>query len=225
MIVLHYIRNTSSRFGTFVANRISEIVEHSALEQLNHVIGALNPVDLVLHQTVFNNASLSGWFNGPMFLREPELNWPKQPVNIPIGNDLLEHKSKTKFVCAVPACQRSSITTCFSSWVKLLRSVAWWNRLKCYILIMFSRRHKENSLNIGLLSVHEVKAAEEDIVKIVQNETFSDKLQLLTKSTNKQLLPKSSRLFKLNPVIINEILRIDSRLINCNLKETQDNLL
>ena len=47
MIVLYYIRNTSFRFGTFVANRISEIREHSILEQWNHVIGALNPADLV----------------------------------------------------------------------------------------------------------------------------------------------------------------------------------
>ena len=56
------------------------------------IIGALNPADLVSRQTVFNNASLSEWFNGPMFLREPELNWPEQSVNIPIDNDLLEHK-------------------------------------------------------------------------------------------------------------------------------------
>ena len=85
-------------------------------------------------------------------------------------------------------------------------------------MIMFSQRYKENSLIIGLLSVHETKAAEEDIVRIVQNQTFSDELQLLTKSTNEQLLPKSSRLFKLNVVIINGILRISSRLINCELK-------
>ena len=218
MIVLHYIRNTSSRFATFVANRISEIRDHSTLEQWNHVVGALNPADLVSRETVFDDASLSEWFNGPMFLQEPELNWPEQPVNIPIDNNLLEHKSKTKSVCVVTKCQIGPITTYFSSWVKLVRSVAWLNRFKCYIMIMFSQRYKENSLNIGLLSVHEVKAAEEDIVRIVQNETFSDELQLLTKSTNEQLLPKSSRLFKLNPVIINGILRINSRLINCELK-------
>ena len=68
MIVLYYIRNNSSRFGTFVATRISEIREHSTIEQWNHVIGALNPDDLVSRQTVFNYASLSEWFIGPMFL-------------------------------------------------------------------------------------------------------------------------------------------------------------
>ena len=218
MIVLYYIRNTLSRFWTFVANRISEIREHSTLEQLYHVIGALNPTDLVSSQTVFNNGSLSEWFNGPMYLREPELNWPEQPVSIPIDNDLLEYKSKTKSVCAVIVCRRSPITTYFSSWVKLFRSVAWLNRFKCYIMIRFSRRYKKITLNIGLLSVHEVKAVEEDIVRIVQNETFSDELQLLNKLTNEQLLPKSNTLFKLNPVIINGILRIKSRLINCELK-------
>ena len=83
---------------------------------------------------------------------------------------------------------------------------------------MFSQKYKENSLNIGLLSVHEVKAAEEDIVRIVQNETFSDELQLLNKSTNEQLLPKPSGHFKLNSVIINGILRIKSCLLNCELK-------
>ena len=153
-----------------------------------------------------------------MCLQEPELNWPEQPVNIPMDTDLLEHKSKTKSVCVVTKSQISPITTYFSSWVKLVRSVAWLNRFKCYIMVMFGQRYKENSLNIGLLSVHEVKAAEEDIVRIAQNETFSDELQLLTKSTNEQLLLKSSRLFKLNAVIMNGILRINSCLINCKLK-------
>ena len=48
-----------------------------------------------------------------MFLQEPELNWPEQPVNIPIDNDLLEHKSKIKSVCVVTKCQIGPITTYF----------------------------------------------------------------------------------------------------------------
>ena len=85
-------------------------------------------------------------------------------------------------------------------------------------MIMFSHRYKENSLNIDLLSVQEVKTAEEDIANIVQNETFSDELQLLTKSTDEQLIPKSSWLFKLNAVIINGILPIKSCMLNCGLE-------
>ena len=122
MIILYYIRNTLSRFWTFVANRISEIRKHSTLEQWNHVIGALNPANLVSRQTVFNNASLSEWFNGPMFLQDPELKWLDHPIYLSIDNDLLEHKSKTKSVCVVTVCQISPINTYFSSWV--VRSVA-----------------------------------------------------------------------------------------------------
>ena len=68
MIVLYYIRNTSSWFGTFVANRISEIRDCSTPEQWNHVIGSMNPADSASGPTVFNKASLNEWFNDPIFL-------------------------------------------------------------------------------------------------------------------------------------------------------------
>ena len=43
--VLQYIRNTSKRFHTFVANRLAIIHENSASHQWRHVSSELNPAD------------------------------------------------------------------------------------------------------------------------------------------------------------------------------------
>ena len=45
LVVLRYLHNTSSRFATFVANRVQEILEASNVGQWRHVRSELNPAD------------------------------------------------------------------------------------------------------------------------------------------------------------------------------------
>ena len=195
MILLYYIGNTTSRFGIFVANRISEIRECSTPERWNHVIGSMNPADLASRPTVFNVASLNEWFNGSMLLKGPKSNWSKQPNNISVNSSLIERKSnmcygsQAKSVCRVTQHLGSPLTTYFSSWPKLIRPIAWPNRFERYIMVIFGRNYREHYLDIGLPRVHENGDAEADVIKIVQKEAFPEEIESLAKLVRERPLP------------------------------------
>ncbi len=72
-IVLRYIRNTSKRFHTFVANRLQMIHDASSPQQWHHVPTNLNPADLASRGLNAGNKDqdlrkLQFLFNGPEFL-------------------------------------------------------------------------------------------------------------------------------------------------------------
>ena len=82
-------------------------------------------------------------------------------------------------------------------------------------MIMFGRNYYEYSFDTGLLRIHEYEAAEVDVVKIVQKEAFFEEMESLSRSATKRSLPTSSRLFKLHPVVIDGIVRINGHLTKC----------
>ena len=75
--VLRWLHSSHHRFTPLVANRVSEILENSKMEQWRHVPGILNPADdcsrgLGPERLEANNR----WFAGPEFLKMPESSWP-----------------------------------------------------------------------------------------------------------------------------------------------------
>ena len=48
-ILLAYLKNTSTRYHVYVANRVSGILKHSTPEQWNHIPGKRNPADLLVN--------------------------------------------------------------------------------------------------------------------------------------------------------------------------------
>ncbi|KAL0978912.1 hypothetical protein UPYG_G00177680 [Umbra pygmaea] len=78
--VLKYLNSESTRFKTFVANRISTILEHSQASQWRYVNTTLNPADHVSRgQTVEAFLKGESWFSGPGFLLRAQDQWPKNP--------------------------------------------------------------------------------------------------------------------------------------------------
>ena len=69
--VLGYIANSSKRFHMFVANRVSEIRDLSAVESWRHVVGESNPADLASRGLMPSEIFASSWFTGPSFLWQP----------------------------------------------------------------------------------------------------------------------------------------------------------
>ena len=70
-MVLRYIRNTSTRFETFVANRVDTLHMLTSVEQWRYVPSKLNPTDIAsrgLSPAKVADANL--WFYGPTFLRD-----------------------------------------------------------------------------------------------------------------------------------------------------------
>ncbi|CAK1591004.1 unnamed protein product [Parnassius mnemosyne] len=66
-----------TRQKTFVANRISEILEHASPLSWRYVPTDLNPADFISREVNAKNImSLSLWWSGPTFLLENEIKWP-----------------------------------------------------------------------------------------------------------------------------------------------------
>ena len=71
--VLQWIHSRRYRFQTFVANRVSEILESTRCDQWRHVQGSLNPADDCSRGLpVAGLSSQHQWFTGPEFLRASE---------------------------------------------------------------------------------------------------------------------------------------------------------
>ena len=80
MTVLKYIENETSRFHTFVANRVEEIREKSDPSQWHYVPSHENPADDCSRGLTIDKLLKSErWFNGPQFLWKPKSEWPTSP--------------------------------------------------------------------------------------------------------------------------------------------------
>jgi hypothetical protein len=100
--VLQWINSKKRKFHTFVANRVSEILDGSDRSQWRHVPGVENPADELSRGLLASQLSSDHrWFKGPDFLRLPESEWPKNiAVQEPSDDD---QEIKTKWVGHIEA--------------------------------------------------------------------------------------------------------------------------
>ncbi|XP_073237712.1 uncharacterized protein [Porites lutea] len=134
--VLRYIENKDKRFQTFIANRISAILDQSTATQWRHVDTVQNPADEASRgmtvEALLNNER---WIQGPDFLKQPEEEWPQRPTDMgKISPDDPEVK-KTAVAFASETSEQtedyiSKTFERFSSWTRLKRVVAWILRYK-----------------------------------------------------------------------------------------------
>lgn len=224
-LVLQYINNTTHRFKTFIANRVTEITETSAPEQWRHVPGTSNPADLVtrgvgdprLLMDVDENGS--SWFGGPAFLQEDEAHWPKA-VSDPLDENDPEIKRKPVLVALglveQPDDEQSDDKQHvvidperFSSLTRLTRVVGWVRR---FIHNYFAKTTDKIS---GDLSCDEIDVAETRVVQLVQRDAFFDEMRTLDR---KGVLPNKHKLSPLSPYIDDHgLLRVGGRLRNARI--------
>ena len=79
--VLLSLCNTTKRFPTFVANRLSIIEKNRDKNQWNHVSSKLIPADPASRG--YSDEALlkcEKWMHGPQFLQENASQWPMQPI-------------------------------------------------------------------------------------------------------------------------------------------------
>ena len=80
MTVLGYIRNTTARYKTFVANRIATIHDLTKVSDWHHIDGKLNPADIASRGIMpTDDVKLREWLQGPSFL--PTDDYPCEPQN------------------------------------------------------------------------------------------------------------------------------------------------
>ena len=193
--VIQWIRSSHKRQPVFVANRVSEILEHTTVDQWHHVPGDQNPADHATRGLSASDLLDSTWIKGPTFLVD-DTKWPKEfrPVEeqqIDI-NEVSSAATQT-----VP----NYNWTKFNSFEKYTRIIAYARR--------FLSLNRKELRGTPLIS-DELEAAKYKLFAISQHESFSDEI---TRISKQQPLTDKSRISALTPFLDdNGILRSKSRI-------------
>ena len=235
MTVINYIRNKKTRFHTFVANRLKAIHEGSSTSQWRYVPGVLNPAD-----EASRGCQTERWLKGPDFLWKPESEWPEQPQDEPKVSPSDPEVKANSFVVNDKSCTDDSensrdapgvvaadasihpvqkLTEHYSSWYRLKKAVAWLMRARCLLQAKVRGKMKpsENDFT-GSLTVDELQAAANLIIKTTQQQEFGEEIASLETSrvegdeAKKPHVKGSSRLRSLDPMLEDGLLRVGGRL-------------
>ena len=192
-IVLSWLIGNPRRFNTYVANRVSYIVELIAPNRWNHVHGTDNPADcasrglfpveLLEHQL---------WWNGPNWLTQPPTAWPHQ-------SDLPHIETTEERVCTLHILTHNKVPIIpidhYSSYTKLKRVTAW--------IFHFVNNCRANKNGCSLqssssLTTQELHTAETYWISIAQEDCFPEEIETIKES---KILRSSSPLLSLHPIL------------------------
>ncbi|XP_055543529.1 uncharacterized protein LOC129729072 [Wyeomyia smithii] len=204
-VALSWIQAEPRNYRQFVANRVGEIQESTTGDEWRWVPSESNPADEATKWGTGPYFGNSLWYNGPEFLRCSENKWPRAADDVvntteEIRSSILFHK----------AWQPVIEYRRFSKWERLLRSVAYALRF-LYIYLKKGKRH-------GHLTQPELEAAEIEILRQVQMESYPDEVATLRKNQKlpkdkQEPIEKSSLIYQLRPMLDEQgILRQNSRI-------------
>ena len=230
MVVLSYVRNRTTRFRTYVANRVAYIHDGSEVSDWAYVPSKLNPADVGSRGCP--PAGLSPWLSGPEFLREERTEWPSEPavqVTIP---ECEVKPSPVALVCV----DSSTVSPCdalighFSSFDRLKRAVAWYRK---FISVLrdgtfrrwcLGRRRGLRRRELGserALTVTDLISAERALLRHVQRSSLSE--FPCGDAEGPVLVSRASALSKLRPTMLEGLLVVGGRLSrsDCVSEETK----
>ena len=182
-----------------------------------HIPTELNPADLISRGARATElVNKSEWFEGPAFLKLPPEKWPNrfekksatneeifQTFNLPGKCDV------SLFACVVEGGGMDRLIGYFSSFYRLKVAVAWLLRVKACLC---ERLRCSNALlSLTSIAVPELKDAEINIIRYVQQLCFADSYRALVGGRHQSIL-KSSPLYKLNPIVVDGVMRVGGRL-------------
>ena len=129
LIVLSCIRNRTTRFKTFVANRLSLIHSVSEVADWGYVPSKLNPADVGSRGA--RPDTLQSWLEGPGFLSQDRGSWPEEPsVGADVPKDEVRVSARVGQVGLADGKggPSDSLVGHYSSFYRLKRAVAWMHR-------------------------------------------------------------------------------------------------
>ncbi|XP_030750174.1 uncharacterized protein LOC115877962 [Sitophilus oryzae] len=206
-ITLYWIQGPSNKWKTFVANRVSEIQQLTDATNWYYVKSADNPADLITRGTaateLLNNKF---WWSGPEWLLNPSFEptsfQGKDDFNFP--NELPEQKIIVNLTI-----EHFDIISRFSKFSKLKRVFAY-----CLRFLWNVQCKKKNLIKrSGTLSIEELDHSVNELVKIVQKESFTTEYQRMQENLP---ISRKSTLLSLNPLMHNGIIRVGGRLQKSN---------
>ncbi|XP_061191724.1 uncharacterized protein LOC133199952 [Saccostrea echinata] len=240
MAELRYIRNKTSRFHTFVANRLAVIHEGSTPQEWRYINTKLNPADHASRGLSAKEIVQHGrWIQAPEFLRNSDY-WPETPtenLRETLDDDPEVKKVSVRAILAdVPKAEPSvelmgveKLINYHSSWYMLRKSVAWILKIRTELLRRIQQNKLANSDNLspnekvrstpddsGHISLQDLQKAEITILCYVQHQTFCDELSTLAEGNTH--VKRNSYVRKLDPVLDEDgLLRVGGRLQRANM--------
>lgn len=204
-VVLSWLSSDASKLKTFVANRVGEIIEISALSSWRYVPTSVNPADMISRGV---NASqlrdLELWWSGPDFLQYAESEWPILPPLM--HQDLPEVKSVSLPIAAIEPLVSVDFQR-YSKLSKIQRSFAYIKRF------IHNLKNPKSKLS-GHLSVQELSDSFHYLCSVAQKESFPDEYKLLSKGNS---LNHKSKLLSMSPFLDeNKLIRVGGRIESSN---------
>ncbi|XP_034163934.2 uncharacterized protein LOC117598271 [Pangasianodon hypophthalmus] len=213
-VVLGYIYNESKRFYVYVHNRVQRIRQSSRPEQWHYVRTEENPADHASRSLPASCLAQTSWFSGPSFLRQP----PAEKTQMTEKYELIEPENDSEIRPQVQTCatnlEEPELTSNrfqrFSTFTSLVRGVAF--------LVHMAKSFKHTNQNSKCKGWHrcdlprtpdEIDQARNVILKATQKAAFAKELSALQAN---QAVSKSSRLWKLSPIMEDNFICVGGRL-------------
>lgn len=237
--VIRYIRNRTKRFHVFVSNRIAEIRHQSNPHtDWRYVPTNSNPGDhcsrtLYLPIDSQNAEKVDQWFNGPKFLWKPPECWPSQEQLDQAIDDNVIDPEEVKPVNIVHNVKCATVSDKESRTLRLQQEKEVIDKLNLLVVrspTMHQMRRRFAWLSLFIRwrvrdrrgerpdppGCDDLKAAERDIVRVVQRGQFDTDMALIRKGRR---LPRSNTLHRLNPQFDpqDRVLRVGTRLKNADI--------
>ncbi len=160
----------NDEWGTFVGNRVREIVQLGTANQWRHVPGKLNPADFPSRGGSPKELLQSIWWEGPKWLKRPVNEWPNEKFQI--NEDEVNSERKKPVVTSnnfkIAAVVDTPWYSKSNSHLLNLRNIAMLKRFA------FNCMAKKRNIGrkVGYLSLLEINEAETTMVKMIQTKVF-----------------------------------------------------
>ncbi|XP_075151664.1 uncharacterized protein LOC142225706 [Haematobia irritans] len=203
-ITLAWLEKPPFYWKTFVANKISEILDNIGNATWRHVPTSENPADLGTRGCTASELSTNSlWWYGPEWLSKSAKFWPKSPT---FKEPVLERKLLNFHTDT----QLDDILDRFSSFNRALRVL-------CFVYRFVRKCKGETDPNIQteFITNEEILLVKYNLIRMAQLKYYSSEYRSLE---NKLPIDAKSRLLPLNPTLDeNKLLRVNGRLSNSDL--------
>lgn len=200
-IVLAWLKGGSSRWTTFVSNRVSTILNIMEYEQWGHVSSETNPADCASrgmqpHELLQNSL----WWNGPQWLSEPNIESDGTKVE-----DTHEEERVKALTVLSKIDEEEFIWTRFSSLSRMLRVLSY-----CRRILNLKIPETERAKLTKFVTVEETNETLLCCVKEVQRREYESEIKQLK---TRGCVPKKSNLRTLCPFLDEKgTLRVQGRI-------------
>lgn len=170
--------NRNDEWGTFVGNRVREILTTAKAIQWKYVPGKLNPADLPSRGCSQKQLLDSIWWEGPSWLKRPSSEWPSQSYCVnedEVNSERKKIVQEEMSLSNIPTIVDQPWFAKKNSYIINLRGVAWLKRFRHNSLAGKNNVEKK----IGPLSIHEIFEAEDLMIRLVQQQTFQPNMKFI----------------------------------------------